>query len=187
MQRFQCLTLFFTFSRSDRLRIGVTSLVQPWLSSVLEVRHENWREPHASAVLGKRTQFNGCQTLARQILHYYCLSGGRVWRGSTTAKVYRREWRWPRRPVTKAATEKGLVGLVLAREGELRNEANLPTSFCWRPGTDHLIDRINAWDSRIRARNCRCSSMASRVNRSCFSAFLLPRGAPEPSALPCIR
>jgi hypothetical protein len=60
---------------------------------------------------------------------------------------------------------------VLAREGELRNEANLPTSFCWRPGTDHLIDRINAWDSRIRARNCRRSSMASRVNRPCFSAF----------------
>ena len=29
--------------------------------------------------------------------------------------------------------------------------------------------------------------MASRVNLPCFNAFLLPRGAPDPGAPPCIR
>jgi hypothetical protein len=29
--------------------------------------------------------------------------------------------------------------------------------------------------------------MASRVCNPCFSAFLLPRGAPDPAAPPCIR
>jgi hypothetical protein len=33
------------------------------------------------------------------------------------------------------------VGLdVLPRKEGLRNEANLPTNFCKRPGADHLID-----------------------------------------------
>jgi hypothetical protein len=42
-------------------------------------------------------------------------------------------------------------------------------------------------DCRSKARNCRRSSKASHVYRPCFSAFLLPRVAPDPGAPPCIR
>jgi len=42
-------------------------------------------------------------------------------------------------------------------------------------------------DCRIKARSCRRSSMALRVCNPCFSAFLLPRGAPDPGAPPCMR
>jgi hypothetical protein len=108
--------------------------------------------------------------------------------GVRRCRFHSRERRRPRRPVAKAATEKGLVGLaVLARKGKLRNEANLPTRFCWRTATDHVIDRISARDCRSKSCSWRRCSMASRVNCPCFSAFLLPRGAPEPSAPPCIR
>ena len=42
-------------------------------------------------------------------------------------------------------------------------------------------------DRLIKARSCRRSWMASRVYRPCLSAFLLPRGAPDPGAPPCMR
>ena len=56
-----------------------------------------------------------------------------------------------------------------------------------RPGDTHSMFLISVRDCRISARSCRRSSMASRVYRPCFSAFLLPRGAPDPGAPPCIR
>ena len=46
---------------------------------------------------------------------------------------------------------------------------------------------ISSKDCRIKARTCRYTARASRVYCPCFKAFLLPRGAPEPGAPPCIR
>ena len=59
--------------------------------------------------------------------------------------------------------------------------------FYERRSADHLICRISLRDCRIRARQCRRSSMASRVYKPCFSAFLFPGGAPDPGAPPCMR
>jgi hypothetical protein len=40
---------------------------------------------------------------------------------------------------------------------------------------------------RIRSRNARRSSIASRVNSPLFNAFWFPIGAPDPGAPPCMR
>jgi hypothetical protein len=58
-----------------------------------------------------------------------------------------------------------------------------------RVRSPHIAPRswISMRDCRTRARKRRRSSTASRVYRPCFSAFLLPRGAPDPGAPPCIR
>ena len=49
------------------------------------------------------------------------------------------------------------------------------------------MSQISLRDCLIKARSCRRSWMASRVYRPCLSAFLLPRGAPDPGAPPCMR
>jgi hypothetical protein len=51
----------------------------------------------------------------------------------------------------------------------------------------HLISWISTRDCRSKACSWRRWRMASRVNRPFFNAFLLPRGAPDPGAPPCIR
>ena len=63
-----------------------------------------------------------------------------------------------------------------------------------QPNGDHFPRRpaysiccISLRDCRGKARGWRRSSMASRVDGPCVSAFLLPRGAPAPGAPPCIR
>jgi hypothetical protein len=109
--------------------------------------------------------------------------------------VHRRE-RWGRGPVTKAATEKGLEGFayvagrrrhVFGEDRGIAKRTQFTRCSYEPPGTDCLIDRINACACRRKSRRCRRRSKASRVNRPCLSAFLLPRGAPEPFAPPCIR
>ena len=50
-----------------------------------------------------------------------------------------------------------------------------------------MIIFIIARDSLMIWRTSRSSARALRVYCPCFSAFLLPRGAPEPGAPPCIR
>ena len=54
-------------------------------------------------------------------------------------------------------------------------------------GCVHLIFWSSPHDCLMSLRSSRRSAMASRVYRPCLSAFLLPRGAPEPGAPPCIR
>ena len=49
------------------------------------------------------------------------------------------------------------------------------------------ISRTSLRESLITAAKRRRSSMASCVYMPCLSAFLLPRGAPDPGAPPCIR
>jgi hypothetical protein len=53
--------------------------------------------------------------------------------------------------------------------------------------TDQPNLLMSAQACRSNSRSCRCSSNRSRVKRPCLSAFLLPRGAPDPNAPPCIR
>ena len=52
---------------------------------------------------------------------------------------------------------------------------------------DQSIPSTSLSDCRTRSCNFRRLCIASRVNRPCFSAFLLPRGAPDPGAPPCMR
>jgi hypothetical protein len=49
------------------------------------------------------------------------------------------------------------------------------------------IFRSKSRDCLINWRSCRRSAIASRVKSPCLSAFLLPRGAPDPGAPPCMR
>ena len=49
------------------------------------------------------------------------------------------------------------------------------------------IALISSRDSRRSVRNRWRSAKASRVYHPFFCAFLLPRGAPDPGAPPCIR
>src|SRR5215467_11554957 len=51
----------------------------------------------------------------------------------------------------------------------------------------YSIFRSSLRDCRTKSRSCRRSAMASRVKNPCLSAFLLPRGAPDPGAPPCMR
>jgi hypothetical protein len=51
----------------------------------------------------------------------------------------------------------------------------------------HLILSISSCDRRMSSLNSRRSAMASRVKSPCLNAFLLPRGAPDPGAPPCMR
>ena len=51
----------------------------------------------------------------------------------------------------------------------------------------HSIFSASCRAERIRCRNARRSSIASRVNSPLFSAFLLPCAAPDPRAPPCMR
>jgi len=50
-----------------------------------------------------------------------------------------------------------------------------------------MIIFIIARDSLMIWRTSRSSARALRVYCPCFTAFLLPRGAPEPGAPPCMR
>ena len=56
-----------------------------------------------------------------------------------------------------------------------------------RTRDDHTISRIKRRDCRNSSCSRRRSSMALRVYNPCFSAFVLPRGAPVPGAPPCIQ
>jgi hypothetical protein len=74
------------------------------------------------------------------------------------------------------------------RSGRGPNVQEAPTKSSARDGlTAHMSILIIALDSRMSWRTRRSSARAARVYRPCFSAFLLPRGAPEPGAPPCIR
>ena len=53
--------------------------------------------------------------------------------------------------------------------------------------TGYFICRISLRVCRTSSRICARSAIASRVKRPCLSAFLLPRGAPDPNAPPCMR
>lgn len=63
---------------------------------------------------------------------------------------------------------------------------SIKATMCKR-ATDQPIALMSARDCWSKVRNCRRSSKASLVNRPCLSAFLLPGGAPDPGAPPCIR
>src|SRR5258708_2514894 len=51
----------------------------------------------------------------------------------------------------------------------------------------YSIFRSRSRVCRSNARSCRRSAITSRVKNPCLSAFLLPRGAPDPGAPPCMR
>jgi hypothetical protein len=52
---------------------------------------------------------------------------------------------------------------------------------------DHLICSITLRVWRSSSRICARSARASRLCRPCLRAFLLPLGAPDPGAPPCIQ
>jgi len=52
---------------------------------------------------------------------------------------------------------------------------------------DHAIARSSLRDFRTNSRMRFRSAMLSRVKNPCLTAFLLPSGAPDPAAPPCIR
>ena len=54
-------------------------------------------------------------------------------------------------------------------------------------GHHHFKSRSSFRASSSKARICLRSAIASPVKRPCFRAFWLPRGAPDPSAPPCMR
>ena len=55
-----------------------------------------------------------------------------------------------------------------------------------RPGCDAGYSNCRS-RARTSSRMCARSAIASQVKRPCLSAFLLPRGAPDPNAPPCMR
>jgi hypothetical protein len=76
----------------------------------------------------------------------------------------------------------------IARLGRGPNVQEAPTEQSARqPERTHMSIFIIARDSLMIWRRRRSSASALRVYCPCLSAFLLPRGAPEPGAPPCIR
>jgi hypothetical protein len=51
----------------------------------------------------------------------------------------------------------------------------------------YSIFRSRLRDCLIKSPSCRRSAVASRVKNPCLKAFLLPRGAPDPAAPPCMQ
>jgi hypothetical protein len=73
------------------------------------------------------------------------------------------------------------------RRGKLNSYAADAVHGLETGSTLYLIFWSNPRDCLMSSRSSWYSAKASRVYRPCFSAFLLPRGAPQPSAPPCIR